>query len=93
VPTRGRTGATNRRGRAALAPRHGDGRRGHRALEILAGSSLGCTEATLLAPGRTTDLLVDLVATASPEIVHAGKRPIEVLRVRITDAGRLALAG
>jgi hypothetical protein len=25
--------------------------------------------------------------------VHAGKRPIEVVRVRITDAGRLALAG
>jgi hypothetical protein len=43
----------------------------HRALEILAGSSLGCTEATLLAHGFTTDLLVDLVqeglATATPE--------------------------
>jgi hypothetical protein len=31
--------------------------------------------------------------TATPETVHAGKRPIEVVRVRITDAGRLALAG
>jgi hypothetical protein len=31
----------------------------YRALEILAGSSLGCTEATLLAHGFTTDLLVD----------------------------------
>ena len=42
-------------------------------------------------------MLVDLVherlATATPETVHAGKRPIEVVRVRITDAGRLALVG
>jgi hypothetical protein len=48
-------------------------------------------------PAFTTDLLVDLVhewlATATPETVHAGKRPIEVVRARITDAGRLALAG
>jgi len=69
----------------------------HRAPEILADSSLGCTEANLLAHGFTTDLLVDLVheglATATPETVHAGKRPIKVVRVRITDAGRLALAG
>jgi copper/silver efflux system protein len=28
-----------------------------------------------------------------PEIVHAGRRPIEVVRMRITDAGRRALAG
>jgi hypothetical protein len=45
----------------------------HGALEMLAGSSLGCTEATLLAHGFTTDLLVDLVqeglATATPETV------------------------
>jgi hypothetical protein len=33
------------------------------------------------------------LATATPETVHAGKRPIEVVRVRITDAGKLALAG
>jgi hypothetical protein len=31
--------------------------------------------------------------TATLETVRAGKRPIEVVRVRITDAGRLALAG
>jgi hypothetical protein len=69
----------------------------HRALEILAGSSLGVTEAILLAHGFTTEMLTVLVrdglATATPEIVHAGKRPIEVVRVRINDAGRLALAG
>jgi hypothetical protein len=62
-----------------------------------AGSPLGVTEAVMLAHGFTTDLLIDLVhtglATATPETVHAGKRPIEVVRVRITDAGRLALAG
>ena len=31
------------------------------------------------------------LAIATPEIVHAGNRPIEVVRVRITDAGRQAL--
>jgi hypothetical protein len=69
----------------------------HRALEILAGSSLGVTEAVMLTHGFTIDLLVDLVreglATATPETVHAGKRPIDVVRVRITDAGRQTLAG
>ena len=65
----------------------------HRALEILAGSSLGCTEATLMAHGFTTNLLVDLVHEGLATATHAGKRPIDVVRVRITDAGRLALAG
>jgi hypothetical protein len=64
---------------------------------LLAGSPLGVTEAIMLAHGFTTDLLVNLphegLATATPETVHAGKRPMEVVRVRITDAGRLALAG
>jgi hypothetical protein len=71
--------------------------RQRRALRLLAGSPLGVTEAIMLAHGFTIDLLVDLVheglATATPETVHAGKRAIEVVRVRITDAGRLALAG
>ena len=40
-----------------------------------------------------TILVRDGSATAMPEPLHAGKRPIEVVRVRITDAGRLALAG
>jgi hypothetical protein len=69
----------------------------NRALRLLAAAPNGATEAIMLAHGFTTDLLVDLVheglATATPETVHAGKRPIEVVRVRITDAGRLALAG
>ena len=66
-----------------------------RALRLLAGSSHGCTEAILLAHGFTIEMLVVLVrdgfATATPEIVHAGNRPIEFVRVRITDAGRQAL--
>jgi hypothetical protein len=68
-----------------------------RALRLLAGSPLGVTEAIMLAHGFTTEMLIVLVrdglATATPETVHAGKRPIEVVRARITDAGRLALAG
>jgi hypothetical protein len=68
-----------------------------RALRLLAGSPLGVTEAIMLAHGFTIEMLTVLVrdglATATPETVHAGKRPIEVVRVQITDAGRLALAG
>jgi hypothetical protein len=45
----------------------------------------------MLAHGFTTEMLTLLVrdglATATPETVHAGKRPIEVVRVQITDAG------
>jgi hypothetical protein len=51
----------------------------------------------MLAHGFTIELLVDLVknglATATPETVHAGKRSIKVVWLRITDVGRLALAG
>jgi hypothetical protein len=64
---------------------------------LLAAAPNGATEAIPLAHGFTIDMLTVLVrdglATATPETVHAGKRPIEVVRVRITDAGRLALAG
>jgi hypothetical protein len=64
---------------------------------LLAGSSHCCTEAILLAHGFTIEMLIVLVrdgfATATPEIVHAGSRPIEVVRVGITDAGRQALDG
>jgi hypothetical protein len=64
---------------------------------LLAGAPNGATEAIMLAHGLTYTMLDALVwdglATATPETVHAGKRPIEVVRVRITDAGRLALAG
>jgi hypothetical protein len=64
---------------------------------LLAAAPNGATEAIMLAHGFTIEMLTVLVrdglATATPETVHAGKRPVEVVRVRITDAGRLALAG
>jgi hypothetical protein len=67
-----------------------------RALRLLARNSKGHTEEMLLAHCFTIAILTVLVhewlATATPETVRAGKRPIEVTRVRITDAGRQALA-
>jgi hypothetical protein len=67
-----------------------------RALELLVDSPNGCTEAVLLAHGLSRELLVDLIddgfATASAERVRAGGREIEVTRVRITVAGRRAIA-
>jgi hypothetical protein len=67
-----------------------------RALELLEASIDGCTEAIMLAYGFKTELLVELVnagfATASIERMVAGGRRIEVTRMRITGAGRRALA-
>jgi hypothetical protein len=66
-----------------------------RLLELLAGSANGTTDALLLAHGFDVDLMARLVrerlATATPERVFAGGKPVEVTRVRITDAGRRAL--
>jgi hypothetical protein len=67
------------------------------ALELLEASIDGCTEAIMLAYGFNTELLVELVnaglATASIERMVAGGRRVEVTRMRITAAGRRALAG
>jgi hypothetical protein len=67
-----------------------------RVLRLLARSSNGHTEAMLLARGFTNEMLgrlvIDGLATATPQIVHAGKWPLKVVRMRITDAGRQALA-
>ena len=67
-----------------------------RALELLEASIDGCTETIMLAYGFKTELLVELVnaglATASIERIVAGGRRVEVTRVRITGAGRRALA-
>jgi hypothetical protein len=67
-----------------------------RALELLASCRDGCTEAIMLAHGFSIEQLVELVraglATATAERLVAGSRKIEVARVRITDAGRRALA-
>ena len=69
-----------------------------RALEILAAARVrGCTGAALLDHGFCTGMLADLVrdglATARLESVRTGKRKIAVARVRITDAGQIALEG
>ena len=65
------------------------------ALELLEASIDGCTEAIMLAYGFKTELLVELVnaglATASIEGTVAGGRRVEVIRMRITAAGRRAL--
>jgi hypothetical protein len=67
----------------------------HRALELLAASPDGCTEAIMLAHGFTVELLVDLciaeLAIATPERMVAGGRTVEVVRMKITEAGRRAL--
>jgi hypothetical protein len=64
---------------------------------MLAGAPNGGTEAIMLAHGFTVEtlgrLVVDGLATATPGITYAGKRPITVTWLEITDAGRQALAG
>jgi hypothetical protein len=68
-----------------------------RALRRLAGSPHGCTKAIMSAHGLRIELLAGLVldglATATPETVYPRRRPIRVVRMMITDAGRRALAG
>jgi hypothetical protein len=65
------------------------------ALELLARSRDGVAEALMLAHGFSIELLVELVhaglARASAERAVTGRHPIEVTRVRITEAGRRAL--
>jgi hypothetical protein len=64
--------------------------------ELLEASLDGCTEAIMLAHGFKIELLVELVraglATANTERMLASGRPMEVTRLRITGAGRRALA-
>jgi hypothetical protein len=66
-----------------------------RALELLAASPDGCTEAILRAHGFTIEQMVALVraglATATADRVIMGPDSIEVARVRITEKGRRAL--
>jgi len=68
------------------------------ALQILAGCPQGVTEDVIvLAHGFDRDMLAGLVraglATAWYEMVRAGGKKVEVVRVGITDAGRQALKG
>jgi hypothetical protein len=67
------------------------------ALRVLAGAPEGVTEALMLAHGFRVGLLVDLcmskLAIATPEHIIAGGRTVEVVRLKITDAGRRSLTG
>jgi hypothetical protein len=66
-----------------------------RALRYLAGAPEGVTEALMLAHGFPVPLLVDLciagLAIATPARMVAGGRPVEVVRMKITEAGRKAI--
>jgi hypothetical protein len=68
-----------------------------RALGLLAGAPEGVTEALMLAHGFRVELLVDLctagLATAKPEHMRAARHTLEVVRMKITEAGRHALTG
>jgi hypothetical protein len=68
----------------------------HQTLALLADSGRnGTTNAILAAHGFTAGMVTSLVregfATAMIERVRAGNRMIEIVRVRITAAGRAAL--
>jgi hypothetical protein len=67
-----------------------------RLLELLVASHEGATDALLLAHGLKLGILISIVgaglATARPERTPAGGKPVDATRVRITDAGRRALA-
>ena len=67
--------------------------RRQRALSLLADSADGRTEARLLSRGFTREVISGLIrdglATASNGRV--GRAPVEVVRIKITDAGRAAL--
>jgi hypothetical protein len=67
------------------------------ALRKLANSPGGCTVSIMMAEGYAIGVLHDLMserlASAHQESVGAGRRTRLVTRLRITDLGRLALAG
>jgi hypothetical protein len=67
-----------------------------RVLELLAASRRGYGKAILRAHGFSVDMLAELVkaglATTKRERMVADGRQTDVVRVRITDAGRQALA-
>jgi hypothetical protein len=61
---------------------------GRRLLDLLATSAEGCTDAFLTARGFKLDVLISIVAPAKPERAFAAGKPVEIARVRITEAGR-----
>jgi phage portal protein BeeE len=76
-------------------PKLNDQRR--RALQLLTRSPNGCTEALMLAHGFESAMLSDLVlnglAVAVDHSTMAGRRRMKVTWLRITAAGRKAIAG
>ena len=66
-----------------------------RALRLLADAPEGMTEALMMAHGFNSELLVDLciagLAIAKVERMIAGRRTVEVVRLKITEAGRQTL--
>jgi hypothetical protein len=66
-----------------------------RALKMIADSRDGITEAVLATHGLAGDLLAGLardgLATVTSEMMWAEGQPVEVVRVRISDARRRAL--
>jgi hypothetical protein len=68
-----------------------------RALRILARCSDGCTEALMMAYGFSVDFLAGLVTdgliTAEPRAMRAAGRPMSMVWMRITDAGRKVVDG
>jgi hypothetical protein len=66
-----------------------------RALGIIAESPDGCSRAIMLARGFPLSVLIRLVraglATSHIETEERGEKVIEIVRVKIADAGRRAL--
>jgi hypothetical protein len=66
-----------------------------RALEVLAKSADGCSTSIMLAHGFASSVVAELIATGlatvKSEHIRAGQRTVDVTRVRITEAGRVAL--
>jgi hypothetical protein len=77
-------------------PRRPKRDRQRQALKLLASAPTGCTEALLFAYGVTVETLIELIrnglATAHGENVVAGRKTMEIARVRITEAGRRVVA-
>ena len=66
-----------------------------RALALLAGSTEGMTEGLTLALGFKRELIAELIdaglVAASKEYMGRGSRPVEIVRLKITEAGRRVL--
>jgi len=66
-----------------------------RALAVLADTPQGATKALLAAHGISSAIVSELVdsglATSNTEVTLVDARPVQVTRLRITDAGRASL--